>query len=723
MSDDPRSPDALALASEVGLTIAAIADLDELLSAIARRVAEALDVWECDIYEYRPDSESLVATALWSREVTETDLEWLGTVYDLAERPSYAQVVHERSLREFHVDDPEADGHDVELMRRWGEQSVLSVALVFADEVVGALTLVETRRPRRFSELDLHLVELLAVPAAVALHNARMFRREAEQKRRLEALVSASRAMASATTLEELLTTIATAAGRALDADECAINTYDAASDTITITAYHQKVETEDPADWIGQSYDLHEYHADREHLLGGAITEEHVSDPATDETNRQHMQRHDEKTHLSVPLHVDGVPLGVLLFVQLHEERHFTDEERQIAAVLGEQAAAAIHKATLLRTTEEQKDRLAVILESMRAMSSSMDLDEVLATVARTTAQALGAEQCQIQEYDATACTVTPVAYWQRDTSRPEPPTMHVTFSLEDEPEERDFLEGRKVVQQVYSDPGLAENTRRIMDKYGDRSYLNVPLITNDESVGLLVLVETEYDREWTDEDVEVATALADQAAVVIEHARLYRRVQAQALTDGLTGLYNHRYFYDRLEQEIARARRYGTPVSLLMIDIDDFKAFNDRHGHPAGDTVLRTMAGILEAELRHNIDIAARYGGEEFAVILPNTPMEAGGLRQMEMDMTGTLEGDVGPPAPGHNDGAEAVAERIRRRMGETPFAASDGSPLTPLTVSVGVAVFPHRTSTPEDLVANADAALYKAKRGGKDRVETFG
>jgi len=237
---------------------------------------------------------------------------------------------------------------------------------------------------------------------------------------------------------------------------------------------------------------------------------------------------------------------------------------------------------------------------------------------------------------------------------------------------------------------------------------------------------VETDHERRWTDEEVALASALGEQAAVAIENARLYRRVQAQALTDGLTGLYNHRYFYERLDQEIARARRYGTPVSLLMIDLDDFKAFNDRHGHPAGDAVLRAMAAVLHDELRHNLDIAARYGGEEFAVILPNTPMASACEAQLQMDLAGKLRagsGEAPPPEAGHVDGADAVAERIRRRVAAMIFEAGDGKPLSRLTVSIGVAVFPHRTDSPEDLVANADAALYKAKRGGKDRVESYG
>ena len=240
------------------------------------------------------------------------------------------------------------------------------------------------------------------------------------------------------------------------------------------------------------------------------------------------------------------------------------------------------------------------------------------------------------------------------------------------------------------------------------------------------MVLVETEWERRWSDDDVALGRALGEQAATAIEHARLYRRVQDQAITDGLTGLFNHRYFYERLEQEIARARRYGTPVSLLMIDIDDFKAFNDRHGHLAGDAVLREMAEVLGTELRAKLDIAARYGGEEFAVILPNTPMAPIVDTQMEMDLAGKLsrlgEGEA-PPAPGHRQGAEGVAERIRRRIASTHFVSSDSKGPAGLTVSIGVAVFPQRTTSAEDLVANADAALYKAKRAGKDRVESFG
>ncbi len=715
--------DALALASEVGLTIGAISDPGELLSSIAQRVAEALDVWQCDICEYRPDTRSLVAAAVWAREMGERERGRLGTRHDLDEWPGYRRLIVDRAPCEVHRDDDDLSPAEAASMDERGERSRLSVPLVFGGAVIGALTLVEKRAVRRLGPGDRRLVELLAVPAAVAVHSGRMLRREAEQDRRLSALATASAAMASTLDLDELLATIAEAAGQALDAAECAIDIYDEAEDSIVIKAYYQRDPLEDPAEWIGRSYSLADYPRDRVTLRSGVITEEHVSDPDLDEANRRSMLDDGEQTHLTVPLVHEGRAIGLLVFVELGEERHFTDEERQVALALSEQATAAIHNARLLLHSNEQNRRLDLLLRSMRAISSSMDLEDVLDTVARTAGELLGAEQCQIQDYDSGANTVTPVAFWQRHAERPEPGSLNKVYSLDDEPDERAFLEAKTAVQQLRSDPSLAQPTRDVMDKYGDLSYLNIPLVFNEQSFGVMVLVETEYERRWSDEDVALGTALAEQAAVAIENARLYRRVQGQALTDGLTGLYNHRYFYERLEQEVARARRYGTPVSLLMIDLDDFKAFNDRRGHPAGDAVLRAIAEVLRSELRHNLDIAARYGGEEFAVILPNTPMQPVGDGQMEMDLSGHGGGEADPPAPGHRDGAESVAERIRRRVAAAEFPSGDHRRPSRLTVSVGVAVFPLRTESPEDLVANADAALYKAKRSGKNRVESYG
>ena len=201
--------------------------------------------------------------------------------------------------------------------------------------------------------------------------------------------------------------------------------------------------------------------------------------------------------------------------------------------------------------------------------------------------------------------------------------------------------------------------------------------------------------------------------------NARLYATIEAQATMDGLTGLANHRSFYDRLGQELARGRRYGSPVSLLMLDIDDFKGLNDTYGHQAGDEVLRLLGRVLAEHLRQDVDLPARYGGEEFAVILPNTPPSAGprGAADSEDESSAGPDGDG--PAQGHSEGAEALAERLRAVIAACAFPVGDSNGPARITVSIGIATWPAVAENMDDLVARADAALYAAKRAGKDRV----
>ena len=245
--------DPFTFVSDVSLAIAASSRLDEMLEIITRRVAEALGVWACNIYEYRPETDSLVATARWASEATPEDEAWIGSVYPVADRPSYQKLLAERTVRDSQLDDPGTSAADAAEMARWGERSVLSVPLVFQDEAVGALMLVEKRAPRRFNDDDRRLLELLAVPAAVAVHTARTLRREAEQARRLEALLSASRAMTSTFDLDELLAAIAHAAREALDTAECRIDTYDAETDTMTVVALEQRSPEPDRECQVGR--------------------------------------------------------------------------------------------------------------------------------------------------------------------------------------------------------------------------------------------------------------------------------------------------------------------------------------------------------------------------------------------------------------------------------------------------------------------------------------
>lgn len=177
----------------------------------------------------------------------------------------------------------------------------------------------------------------------------------------------------------------------------------------------------------------------------------------------------------------------------------------------------------------------------------------------------------------------------------------------------------------------------------------------------------------------------------MAVENARLYQETEQLAVTDGLTGVNNHRYFQSFFERELNRAKRYKHPLALIMLDIDHFKKFNDKFGHPVGDLVLKTVTEILKQQARE-VDLVARYGGEEFMLVLPET-----GKKEAVM-----------------------LAERIRLAVKKHALTDVQNKPLPNITVSLGVSSYPENGSEKDQLIDYADKCLYKAKAGGRDLVK---
>ena len=216
--------------------------------------------------------------------------------------------------------------------------------------------------------------------------------------------------------------------------------------------------------------------------------------------------------------------------------------------------------------------------------------------------------------------------------------------------------------------------------------SLFMMPLSYEKELLGILVFLSP-VPNAIRPYQIELLKVLGNQAASSLANAKFHSEIERMAITDGLTGLFNHRNFQERLTDEFRRFERFSSPLSLLLIDIDFFKKINDSFGHPAGDEVLRGVSRIIRDTIR-NVDIPARYGGEEFAALLPGTNQE----------------------------GALKMAERLREIIAEKRFRIEEKE--LRVSVSIGTATSPHDAGTKEELVEKADKALYYAKKNGRNR-----
>jgi two-component system cell cycle response regulator len=218
-------------------------------------------------------------------------------------------------------------------------------------------------------------------------------------------------------------------------------------------------------------------------------------------------------------------------------------------------------------------------------------------------------------------------------------------------------------------------------------------PVAVKEFVQGLICMGPRVKNQEYSKQDFEHISILSNIISIAVSNAALYEEIEQLSYTDGMTDLHNYRYFELRLKEEVLRHKRTNSPLSLLILDVDNFKNFNDTMGHPAGDQVLRNLANILKETVREN-DIVARYGGEEFAVIIPAVDRK----------------------------GAAILAERIRKKVEKTYFEHEEIQPLGKVTVSVGGASAPEDAQTYKDLMMRADTALYAAKKGGRNQLRMF-
>lgn len=390
-------------------------------------------------------------------------------------------------------------------------------------------------------------------------------------------------------------------------------------------------------------------------------------------------------RSELDVPIIFHGTVLGVLN-VQSVRKNDFKHHDVQFMKILSNQIGVALHNSHVLA----QMDLLQDI--GMKLVSI-IKPEELFALIVAETQQRLHYDTCAILEVSGD----------------------HLVFKASSEEFPRELI-GLQIPigKGITGRCALEKKVVNIGDVRLDPSYIRsgildirseiaCPVISEGELLGVLT-VESKNENAFNEDDIRLLSILSLQVAVGMHNARMYAEIEKMAVTDPLTGLYNYRYFYERLGAELARSNRYHHPLSIIMIDLDDFKKINDHCGHQCGDRVLREAAEAMRKNIRRydepislkgaELDIVSRYGGEEFIIIQPDTPLA----------------------------GALVCAERLREML-ETQIGPRSGLPChenSPqrVTGSFGVAAF-QEGETLESMVKRADTAMYQAKEQGKNRV----
>ena len=402
------------------------------------------------------------------------------------------------------------------------------------------------------------------------------------------------------------------------------------------------------------------------------ALKKRPIYTPDVSKDLRYYKSTNTTRSELAVPLMVRDQVVGVL-DCQSDNLDHFDSETMDLLTLFSTQASMALQNARLHSLEQQRASQLEAINAIAKQMTAVLDLDELLSKVCLLTQQAFQVSHVSVLIKDDDELVLR-ASHGKLTSCLPEGGRLPANAGACGR-----ALESGKTVTE--NDAMRCEGT--LHEETAAR--MCIPLISFGQSLGVMVL-SSERAKAFNETDVQPLESVADICATAIQNSHYVERVKQLAYLDGLTGIFNRRYFELRITEEIERARRFGNGLGVIMLDIDQFKRLNDEFGHLLGDEVLRQVSSILHRQLR-KIDIVCRYGGEEFAVLLPETGCQY----------------------------TMGVAEKLRRMVEGWQFP---GVP-RPVTISAGTANYPEQGMTRDELVSAADAGLYAAKQNGRNRV----
>lgn len=338
-----------------------------------------------------------------------------------------------------------------------------------------------------------------------------------------------------------------------------------------------------------------------------------------------------------------------------------------------------------LLATLSDEKEKLTKILHASRKMCLLHTVNEVADFIVKKACTLLKAEKGSLMLIENDRLLITASQGLDNNIIK----KTNITL-------------GKEVAGWVakYGHPLLVKDiendlqiTHTSRGKYKSKSFLSFPLKIKNQIIGVINITDKiKENKIFESNDLKYLAIMINQGAAVIESAKLFEKLNNEAITDSVTGVFNHRYFKVNLQHEINRALRYSLPLSLIMIDIDIFKKYNDTYGHIKGDVTLKLIASIIKNHVRTS-DIVCRYGGDEFVIISPHT------------DISSALK----------------VAEKLRSEVERYDFCKEEKKKKVNLTLSLGVSTY-QKDVTEEELIQQADHSLYRSKKAGRNTVTLF-
>ncbi|MDD4569938.1 MAG: diguanylate cyclase [Tepidanaerobacteraceae bacterium] len=461
------------------------------------------------------------------------------------------------------------------------------------------------------------------------------------------------------------------------------------------------------------------------EGIVGWAVKEgKEILSQDVEKDRRYILCVRETKSQMTLPLKAGGKVTGVILLGS-YEIQRFKAKDLTLFKNIASEIGLAVSNTWLTQKLLEEKERVALLYETAQQLAASINLDDVAEIGVKTVYDSVDATSCSLMLFDEQdeLLKIVKSKGLSEDTER------MVKLRVGEGIAGRVFQERKPILVRNVAEEPQFKVFQGQKEQY--KSLYSVPLKTQDGCIGT---INVATDESLIEDKCKLVNAIASQVSVAVGNALLYESIEQLAIQDGLTGLYNYRYFQQALAKEFERARRYQRALSLVIIDVDDFKKYNDNYGHLTGDYLLSEIGNIIQENIRDS-DILARYGGDELAVILPETDDEEA-LILFERIKNKVDEYNFETKVPQlaasdeqldsdkdveHGKKIKAIKGRFFQWLNDKGivFKGVNGLPTMHVTVSAGICGLSDEITDKDELIKKADQALLKAKRMGKNQI----